>query len=140
MLEDCSWVASQISMPVRLTQSTYTLFPSFSEDNDNPALPFAASSTHALDEADWALLGIKAYYKIHFPYILNFFSNTGVNLCVIDYVSDLSHHLKHKQLKNHFTKIPRICRVCIFPIHLEKVESDFKAFRTSHGGGEHRMP
>ncbi|OBS57451.1 hypothetical protein A6R68_11420 [Neotoma lepida] len=73
---------------VKLRQSTYPLFPSLCEDNNNPALPSAASSAHALYEANWALLGIKAYYKIDFPYIQTFFTDTAKVITVRRLISD----------------------------------------------------
>lgn len=86
---------SQISIiKSHFYKSTYTFFSSFGKDNNYSALTFAASSTHSLYKTNWALLGIKTYYKINFSYIQTFFTNTSRNQCVITTTTKLFHNLK----------------------------------------------
>ena len=81
-------------------KSTYAFLSSFRKDNNNPALTFAAGSTHSLYKTNWALLGIKTYYKVNFSDIQTFFTNASGHQRIVTTSTKLFHYLKLKFKNN----------------------------------------
>ena len=100
---------SNFNCQITLPQATYTFLSSFSKDNNNLALTFAASSTHSLYKTNWALLGIKTYYKVNFSNIQTFFTNASRHQCIVTTTTKLFHDLKLK-FKNSQMQLEENCR------------------------------